>query len=35
VKKNLGCCNLNKKQTFELKIEEIKIKPSFGIFLEK
>jgi hypothetical protein len=33
MQKNLGCCNLNKKnQTFELKTEEIRIKPSFGIF---
>jgi hypothetical protein len=33
VEKNLGYCCLNKKiQTFELKIEEIRIKPSFGIF---
>jgi hypothetical protein len=29
VKKNLGWCSLNKKQTFELKTEEIRIKPSF------
>jgi hypothetical protein len=34
VKKNLGCCSLNKKQTFELKIEEIRIKSSFEIFLK-
>jgi hypothetical protein len=33
MEKNLGCCNLNKKnQTFELKTEEIRIKQSFGIF---
>jgi hypothetical protein len=32
VEKNLCCCSLNKKQTFELKIEEIGIKPSFRIF---
>jgi hypothetical protein len=32
MEKNLCCCSLNKKQTFELKIEEIGIKPSFGIF---
>jgi hypothetical protein len=31
--KNLHCYSLNKKfQTFELKTEEIRIKPSFGIF---
>jgi hypothetical protein len=31
--KNLRCYSLNKKfQTFELKTEEIRIKPSFGIF---
>jgi hypothetical protein len=32
VKKNLSCYSLNKKQIFELKIDEIRIKPSFGIF---
>jgi hypothetical protein len=32
VEKNLGCCSLNKKQTFELKIEHIRIKLSFKIF---
>jgi hypothetical protein len=33
VEKNLDYCNLNKKiQTFELKIEEIRIKSIFVIF---
>jgi hypothetical protein len=32
VKKNLSCCSLNKKQMFELKTEEIRIKQSFEIF---
>jgi hypothetical protein len=33
VEKNLGCCSLNKKiKTFELKTEEIRIKPSFDFF---
>jgi hypothetical protein len=32
VKKNLSCYNLNKKQTFDLKSEEIRTKPSFEIF---
>jgi hypothetical protein len=32
VEKNLSYHSLNKKQTFELKQEEIRIKPSFEIF---
>jgi hypothetical protein len=29
----LSCCSLNKKnQTFKLKIDDIRIKPSFEIF---
>jgi hypothetical protein len=35
VEKNLGCCSLNKKiKTFELKTEEIRIKPSFDFFFK-
>jgi hypothetical protein len=29
---NLGCCDLNKKSNFWIKIEEIRIKQNFGIF---
>jgi hypothetical protein len=35
VEKNFGCCILNKKSNFWIKIEEIKIKSSFGIFFQK